>query len=281
MTFLAFFPPGWSKARLLDAKKGVIGLTIASFGIGSCTHDSVSESPTQSGDASAGSAGVGGDCRRGVAESTTEACADECDNDDNGRVDCDDVNCCAIRLSCDSDSTCGKKVEGNGWDADLVFDDAALEGVDASEFPSGIQPCQAAMLVRVDYAVDGDTLDVTDELGGNVGGRVRVIGVDTPEVAHGDSPAECYGDEAAAFTHQLAGHLAWLTFDSECLDSYGRLLAYVHVGTGTNDSLERQLLRRGYARAMPYGANRTFEDLFDLDEQDARDAARGQWGACP
>lgn len=281
MNSFPVLPPGWLKIRLLDVKTGAIGLALAWFGICSCAHDSVSESPTQSGDASAGSAGAGGDCRRDVAESTTATCSDGCDNDGNGRVDCDDVNCCAIRLSCESDSTCGKKVEGIDWDADLFFDDAALEGADASEFPSGIQPCQAAMLVRVDYAVDGDTLDVTDELGGNAGERVRVIGVDTPEVAHGDSPAECYGDEAAAFAHQLAGHLVWLTFDSECWDSYGRLLAYVHLGRGTNDSLERQLLRRGYARAMPYGDNRTFEDLFDLDEQDARDAARGQWGACP
>jgi micrococcal nuclease len=256
-------------------------LALASLGIWSCAHDRADESPTPQGDASVGSGGEGGGCAKEVAESTTAICTDGCDNDTNGSADCDDVNCCAIRLDCAGDSACGKKPEGVAWNADLSFDDGALELVEPSSFPSGIRPCRAPALVRVNYAVDGDTLDVAEELGGNWGGRVRVIGVDTPEVAHGDGSAECYGDEAAAFTHQLAGHLVWLTFDSECWDSYNRLLAYVHLGTGTHDSLERQLLRRGLARAFPYGDNRTFEDLFDLDEQDAREAQRGQWGACP
>jgi micrococcal nuclease len=163
----------------------------------------------------------------------------------------------------------------------LDFDDAQLGDVDPSTLPSSIHPCHAPSLVRVDYVVDGDTLDVTDVLGGDTSGRVRVIGVDTPEVAHGATPADCYGDEAAAFTLQLKGHVVWLTFDAECRDVYDRLLAYVLIGIGKNDSLERQLLRRGFARAYPYGDNRTFEQLFDSDEQAARDVDGGLWGACP
>ncbi len=218
---------------------------------------------------------------KGVAESTTATCSDACDNDGNGSEDCDDGNCCALGLDCASTTHCGQRPEGNAWDGSLDLDDAEVAALDPSELPSGIEPCHAPSLVRVNWAVDGDTLDVTDELGGDAGGRVRVIGIDTPEVAHGEEPAECYGNEAKTFTSQLTDHLVWLTFDAECRDSYDRLLAYVHVGAGTNDSLERQLLRRGLARAFPYGDNRTFEDLFESDEQHARTNVVGMWGACP
>lgn len=216
----------------------------------------------------------------GVAESTATLCSDDCDNDESDQADCDDVNCCAVRADCDPTSTCGSQPEGNPWEGALLLDDARLKAMDPEKLPSGIYPCHQPSLVRVNYAVDGDTLDVTDELGGDAGGRVRVIGVDTPEVSHGADPAECYGPEAASFASQLTDHLVWLTFDSECRDSYGRLLAYVYVGEGINDQLERQLLRRGLARAAAYGDNRTFRELFALDEQIARDGQLGQWGAC-
>ena len=48
--------------------------------------------------------------------------------------------------------------------------------------------------------VDGDTIDV--EIGGR-NERVRFIGVDTPETKKPNSPVECWGPEAAAFTESL------------------------------------------------------------------------------
>ena len=262
-----------------------VALAVLWLGNGACAQDSTIESPSQSVDASTGgsggSGGTGVTCTTGVAETTTTRCSDACDNDDNGTADCDDVNCCALELNCDVATYCGQQAAGNPWDGYLDLDDSQLEGLESSKLPAGIHPCHAPSLVRVNYAVDGDTLDVTDELGGDTSGRVRVIGVDTPEVSHGDVPSDCYADEAATFTSQLTDHLVWLTFDAECRDDYGRLLAYVQIGAGTNDSLERQLLRRGFARAYPYGGNRTFEYLFESDEQDARDLTLGMWGACP
>ena len=52
----------------------------------------------------------------------------------------------------------------------------------------------------VTHVVDGDTIDV--EIGGRAE-RVRLIGVDTPETKRPDTPVECYGPEASAFTESV------------------------------------------------------------------------------
>ena len=83
-----------------------------------------------------------------------------------------------------------------------------------------------AVVTRV---VDGDTIDVA------IGGRderVRLLGIDTPEVhvAEGAAP-ECFGPEASAFTGDLLpdGHRVRLERDVVGRDDYGRLLAYVYL----------------------------------------------------
>jgi len=265
-------------SRLRDVGLTVLALSFAI--LGGCLPDDAEEAPDAAADGAAG-AGGSSPCAAGISETTWDRCSDGCDNDEDGTTDCNDVGCCAVRASCGASTYCGKLPNGNGWDGELSLDDALVEAIDPATLPSGVRPCHAPALVRVEYAVDGDTLQVTDLQGGDTTGRVRVIGVDTPEVGHEIAPSECYGDEAAMFTAQLGGHAVWLTFDTECRDAYDRLLAYVFVGPGKNDSLERQLLRRGYATAYPYGHNRTFEQLYDSDEQEAVSAGAGLWGACP
>jgi endonuclease YncB( thermonuclease family) len=83
--------------------------------------------------------------------------------------------------------------------------------------------------------VDGDTVDLAN------GERVRLVGVDTPEVG------ECGFEEAGAFLERLVlGERVQLTASDEDRDAYGRLLRYVDVG-GTDVGL--RLIRRGYAEA--------------------------------
>lgn len=74
--------------------------------------------------------------------------------------------------------------------------------------------------------VDGDTIDVA--VGRSVE-RVRLIGIDAPEVAHGDRPAECFALEADDRLAALApvGAAVRLERDVVPRDDYGRLLAYV------------------------------------------------------
>ncbi|MFC7504048.1 thermonuclease family protein [Nocardioides sp. CPCC 206347] len=49
--------------------------------------------------------------------------------------------------------------------------------------------------VRVTAVVDGDTIRV-ETSGGRQHGRVRLLGIDAPEVAHPPEPAECYAADA-------------------------------------------------------------------------------------
>src|SRR6185436_5165424 len=64
----------------------------------------------------------------------------------------------------------------------------------------GCRPDAPPSDVVVEHVVDGDTVDVVL---GDRRERVRLIGIDTPEVYVQDGPPECFGPEASAYTKQL------------------------------------------------------------------------------
>ncbi|MEZ4361061.1 MAG: thermonuclease family protein [Kofleriaceae bacterium] len=119
--------------------------------------------------------------------------------------------------------------------------------------------------------LDGDTIALAD------GELVRYLLVDAPEVT-GD-PA-CFGAEAARANAALVvARAVTLTYDEECRDAYGRLLAYVAV---EGVEINRALVERGYARVRqipPNGVSR--RDEYRALEATARAAGLGLWGACP
>jgi len=168
---------------------------------------------------------------------------------------------------------------GNRFDGPLVLDDERVMGIDPSALRAGSAPCRAPILGRVYRVTDGDTIHVEGQ-SEVVDLNVRIIGVDTPEIGHDGMPSECYGDEAAAFTGQLQGHLVWLTFDADGTDRFDRTLAYVHVGAGDGDLFERQLLRRGYATVLTIGGNDAYAAQFEADESAASADDAGMWGYC-
>jgi endonuclease YncB( thermonuclease family) len=74
--------------------------------------------------------------------------------------------------------------------------------------------------VKVIRVVDGDTVDISPSVEGR--SRVRLIGMDTPEVYFGTQP---YGPEASAFAkRELDGEQVRLELDVQKIDPYGRLL---------------------------------------------------------
>ena len=158
----------------------------------------------------------------------------------------------------------------------LDADDAAVRAL--TDLPEGRDPCAPPRLARVDFTVDGDTWYGTYEDDGSQA-HIRMIGIDTPEVSHEGEAADCYGNEAWTYAAaQLEGRLAWLTFDGDCEDDYGRTLAYVTVD---DQDVNRLLVERGYACVLyipPNGADRAaeFAELEDL----AQAAGRGLWTAC-
>jgi micrococcal nuclease len=161
----------------------------------------------------------------------------------------------------------------------LVLDDANVVGVDPESIPDRVSaPCMDPILVTVTRIIDGDTI-FSNATG--FAERVRIIGVDTPELARDGSAAECYGAEAMAFTTALQSRQVWLTFDEECRDTFDRLLAHVWVGNGPQDLWGRQLIRRGYARTLRIPPNTSFADLLAMDQGAAIREDAGMWGACP
>lgn len=118
--------------------------------------------------------------------------------------------------------------------------------------------------------IDGDTIELAS------GEKIRYLMVDTPETSGG---VECYGEEARQFNIDLVeGQSVTLLYDTECVDRYQRLLAYVSVGDREVNSL---LVERGFACVLhipPNGADRKIE--FETLESLAKQQGRGLWGAC-
>ena len=128
-------------------------------------------------------------------------------------------------------------------------------------------PATAQLVERV---VDGDTIIVQGI------GRVRLIGVDTPETVHPNRPVEFFGKEASAFTRRmLEGKRVRLEYDQERQDRYGRTLAYVYLADGTFANAE--IIRRGYGHAYTRFPFRHMES-FRQFEREARSNRRGLWG---
>jgi micrococcal nuclease len=130
--------------------------------------------------------------------------------------------------------------------------------------------------VPITKVTDGDTIHVTyqgrDE-------RVRLIGVDTPEVSWYGGKAECFGQEAGQYTRgRLDGRTVRLEFDADLRDRYGRLLVYVFVG---DELFNLTLVRLGYATADQVPPDTARAALFGDAEREAKAAGRGQWSACP
>ncbi|WP_051276380.1 thermonuclease family protein [Desulfovirgula thermocuniculi] len=142
----------------------------------------------------------------------------------------------------------------------------AAQGQLASQVPAQTQqppgtPTQAGIRTiqaTVTSVADGDTVHV------NLNGRderVRMIGVNCPEISHPDLgiKEEPYGREAKAYTErQLSGRQVWLEFDVQERDKYGRLLAYIWLEPPSTGSEEEdranmynaRLLLEGYAQVM-------------------------------
>jgi endonuclease YncB( thermonuclease family) len=131
--------------------------------------------------------------------------------------------------------------------------------------------------VSVTSVVDGDTIDVSPQVEGRT--RVRLIGVDTPEVSGGEEPC---GPEASDFTtQQLEGQEVTLEFDEDRIDPYDRVLAYVWVPSLDGELFNETLVRRGLARVMTVEPNVKYEDRFLAAESEAKAEGLGVWATDP
>ena len=152
----------------------------------------------------------------------------------------------------------------------------------ASGGPTAVAPSEvapdgpgAAVMVEV---IDGDTIDVSIQ--GRIE-RIRLIGIDTPETKRPNTPIECFGPEATAFTESLlpVGTPIRIERDTVGRDDFGRLLGYVYRA---DDGIfvNYEIVRQGFATPLTIRPNDTFETLFvDAATRAERDDV-GLWSAC-
>jgi len=128
--------------------------------------------------------------------------------------------------------------------------------------------------VLVTRVIDGDTLDVS--ISGRTE-RVRLLGIDAPELPHEGVPGEPFAREATAFVRRLArGQRVTLGPEPghEDRDRYGRLLRYVTLPDGR--CLNVLLVCEGYARLFARDRLARGDELRAC-EKAARAGGRGLW----
>ncbi len=145
---------------------------------------------------------------------------------------------------------------------------------DDEEISFLLSSSQPATVTRV---LDGDTFEVTlqnDPL--QKLQKVRLIGVDAPELTSKDSKELGYANESKKYTSDLIENKKIeLQFDTRKKDAYGRILAYVYTEDG--QFLQKNLLERGFARVYLASEFQKKAD-FQAFESTAKELGVGVWG---
>ena len=139
--------------------------------------------------------------------------------------------------------------------------------------PPSRKSCYNFRVVSIDRVVDGDTIDVSIDLGFDLikKERVRIAGVDTPEKRTRDLEEKALGIDA---TNWMKKNLEdTIDGDDELIirtelqggvGKYGRLLGWLYVGDD-DVSLNEQMITEGYAWAYDGGTKqKNFEELREI-----------------
>ena len=130
--------------------------------------------------------------------------------------------------------------------------------------PPSRKSCYNFRVTEINRVVDGDTIDVTIDLGFDLykKERVRIAGVDTPEKRTRDLEEKALGIDATNWMKEkLEGAIdgeSELTIRTELkggMGKYGRLLGWLYVGDD-NVSLNEQMITEGYAWAYDGGTKK-------------------------
>ncbi len=122
---------------------------------------------------------------------------------------------------------------------------------------------------------DGDTIKVRIEGTKILYRKVRLIGVDTPEMDYPDKKGPRLAREAKSFVEKMVlRKKVILEFDWEKEDKYGRLLAYVFLQDGR--MLNAEIIKQGYGFAYTRFPFR-YMDEFRRYEREAREKGLGLW----
>ena len=131
-------------------------------------------------------------------------------------------------------------------------------------------------MTKINRVVDGDTIDVTIDLGFDLAKkeRVRIAGVDTPEKRTRDKEEKVLGLDATNWMKEnLEGAIDGddeLTIRTELkggVGKYGRLLGWLYIGD-EQVSINEQMIDEGYAWSYDGGTKqKDFEELREIRRQ--------------
>jgi micrococcal nuclease len=134
-------------------------------------------------------------------------------------------------------------------------------------FPAPTLAMDAHHVKRV---VDGDTLLLDNNR------LVRYIGINAPEMRHGNEHPEPFGIEAKNYHARLVGNREIsLVYGQEKADRYGRGLVYAY--TRENVFINQIILEQGWAYCLFKHPNLRFHDLFVKAQRLAMQGQQGMW----
>ena len=137
------------------------------------------------------------------------------------------------------------------------------------------QLCPASAIaesVVVKHISDGDSLRLED------GRKLRLIGINAPELARDNHPADALGVDARSTITQLlrqSHNRISLQYGAERQDKYQRTLAHVYLSDGR--SLQASLIELGMATAFTTPPNDEHSACYRAVEQIAIQQRRGVW----
>ena len=139
--------------------------------------------------------------------------------------------------------------------------------------PPSRKSCYNFRITEINRVVDGDTIDVTIDLGFDLykKERVRVAGIDTPEKRTRDLEEKALGIDATNWLKEklestIAGddELSIRTELVGGVGKYGRLLGRLYIGD-SDLSLNEQMITEGYAWEYDGGTKKKdFEELREI-----------------
>ena len=140
--------------------------------------------------------------------------------------------------------------------------------------PPSRKSCYNFRVTKIDKVLDGDTIDVTIDLGFDLykKERVRIAGVDTPEKRTRDLEEKALGIDATNWLKKkledtIAGEGDALSIRTELVGGtgkYGRLLGWLYINEDVI-SLNEQMITEGYAWAYDGGTKqKDFESLREI-----------------
>ena len=143
----------------------------------------------------------------------------------------------------------------------------------AAMTPPSRKSCYNFRVTEINRVVDGDTIDVTIDLGFDLykKERVRVAGIDTPEKRTRDLEEKALGIDATNYLKEkledtIAGDEE-LTIRTELkggMGKYGRLLGWLYIGEDSV-SINETMINEGYAWAYDGGTKqKNFEELREI-----------------